>query len=473
MKRYLIFFLTSTLTVTSCGGSSEQVAGIDARGDPTPVAVVSKGTISGFGSVIVNGVAFNTNATTFTIDGNDGTQADLSVGDVIVVRGTVNEDGTSPAADSITFDDAVEGPISAIDEPNQTLTVLGQMVHVDADTSFDDSISPASLEGLMVTDVVEVSGFFLADGSISATRIELKSVPGELELTGHVSNISGTTFEINGFVVDFSAPGVLLGFPGGTPENGQLVEAKGDALGGSGELLATRVEFKGGDLGDDGDRAELEGFVTRFVSAVDFDVEGVPVTTNGQTTYENGSAIDLALNRKVEVEGDINAAGVLVATKVEIKASGFVRIESLVEDVQADRLTVLGVVIRVNTATRLEDKSDEDREPFNLSHVVVGDYVEIRGFEDANGIVATRLERLEREDFDGDVALRGFVDSISDPDFSILGVTVSTVFATFADVDGSPLTPAEFFQQANGRLVEASGTLNGAVITAGEVQLEN
>jgi hypothetical protein len=471
MKHYAFLLLSGTLAITACGsGGGEQVAGIDGRGNPVAVAVVSKGTITGFGSVIVNGVTFNTSTTAFTIDGTAGTQADLSVGDVVVVRGTVNEDGTSPTANSISFDDAVEGPISAIDEVNQTLTVLGQLIHVDADTSFDDSISPASLEGLNATDVVEVSGFFLADGSISATRIELKPVAGELELTGHVENVAGTTFEINGFIIDFSAA-MLENFPAGSPENGQLVEAKGDTLGGSGELLATRVEFKSGDLGDDGDRAELEGFITRFGSTTDFDVEGVPVTTNGQTTYENGSATDLALNRKVEVEGDINAAGILVATKIEIKASGFVRIESLVEDVQADRLTVLGIVIRVNSATRLEDKSVEDREPFNLSHVVVGNYVEIRGYEDVNGIVATRLER---EDFDGDVVLRGFVDSVSDPDFTILGATVSTVFATtFADLDGSPLTAAEFFPQANGRLVEATGALNGAVITADTVELEN
>jgi len=470
MKRHLLIALGGALGVAACGGGSEQVAGIDARGNPTPSAVVSSGTITGFGSVIVNGLTFDTNSATFTIDGSAGTQSDLSVGDVIVVRGTINEDGTSPVANSVTFDDAVEGPVSAIDLATQSITVLGQLVRVDADTSFDDSISPASLDGLNVNDFVEVSGFTLADGSISATRIELKTVAGELELTGTVSNLAGMMFEINGLVVDFSAA-MLQDFPSGSPENGQLVEAKGDALGGAGELLATRVEFKGGALGEDGDRAELEGFITRFISATDFDVERVPVTINAQTVFENGTTADLALNRKVEVEGDINAAGVLVATKVEIKASGFVRIESLVEAVQADRLTVLGIVIRVNAATRYEDKSGEDREPFNLSHVVVGSYVEIRGYEDASGIIATRLER---EDDDGEVALRGFVDGVSDPEFTILGVTVSTIMATvFSDLDGSPLTPAEFFQQANSRLVEASGTLNGAVIMAGEVELEN
>jgi hypothetical protein len=470
MKAYRILALSGALLIAACGGGGQQVAGIDARGTPLPSAVVSKGTITGFGSVIVNGVTYNTNSATFTIDGVPGTQSDLSVGDVIVVKGTVNDDGTSPSAASVTFDDAVEGPISAIDLLTQTITVLGQIVRIDADTSFDDSISPASLDGLDINDVVEVSGFFLANGSISATRIELKPPAGEFELTGTVSNPAATTFEINGFVVDFSTA-MLENFPGGAPEDGQLVEAKGSAFGVAGELRATLVEFKGGDFGEDGDQAELEGFITRFDSDTDFDVEGVPVISNAQTTFENGTSADLALNRKVEVEGDINAAGALIASNVEIKASGFVRIDSLVEDVQADRLTVLGIVIRVNASTRLEDKSDLNEEPFNLSHIAVGNYVEIRGYQDASGIVATRLER---EDFDGTVALRGFAEDVAEPDFTILGVAINTVVATvFQDPDASPLTSAEFFAQANGRLVEASGTLNGAAITAEEVELEN
>lgn len=473
MRPNILFALSGALAITACGSGSEQVAGINAGGSPVPVVgVVSKGSISGFGSVIVNGVAYDTNSASFTIDGSPGTQSDLSVGDVIVVKGTVNEDGTSPTATSVTFDDVVEGPISAIDLAAQTMTVLGQVVRIDADTSFDDSISPATLDTLDVNDIVEVSGFVLADGSISATRIELKLVAGEFEITGVVSNLAATTFEINGFVIDFGAAAVLENFPNGSPENGQLVEAKGDALNGLGQLEATRVEFKGGNLGDDGDRAELEGFITRFASATDFDVEGVPVLTNAQTVFENGMSADLALNRKVEVEGALNAGGVLLATKVEIKASGFVRIESLVEDVQVDRLTVLGIVIRVDASTRLEDKRDMPQEPFNLSHVEVGNYVEIRGYEDAGGIVATRLER---DDDEGTVALRGFAENVSDPNFTILGVTIDTVPAIFSDLDGSPLDRADFFRQAEagGRLVEASGTLNGAAITAAEVQFEN
>lgn len=469
MKPHLILFLGGTLIAAACGGGGEKVAGIDSRGNPTPaVGVVSKGTITGFGSVIQNGVTYNTNNASFTIDGSAGVQSDLAVGDVVVIEGTLN-DGANPTANSVTFDDAVEGPISTIDLVAETMIVLGQLIRVDAATSFDDSISPRSLEGLALNDVVEVSGFVLADGSISATRIETKPAGGELEVTGTVSNAGANSFEINGLVVDFSMA-MLDNFPNGSPENGQRVEAKADGLGGSGELIATRVEFKGSDLGEDGDHAEVEGFITRFDSAVDFDVEGVPVTTNAQTQYENGTSTDLALNRKVEVEGDIDASGVIVADKIEFKAAGNVRIESLVEDVQADQLTALGIVMRVNESTRYEDSSSADLDVFNLSHISVNDYVEIRGYEDAGGVIATLIER---DDFRGEVALRGFVDSTNSPDFTILGVTISTNAATdFSDNDGSVLDSAQFFAQAMGRLVEASGVLNGAFIVAAEVEFE-
>ena len=55
MKRNLLTILAGLLAVTACGGDGETVAGIDGRGTPVAATVVSKGTISGFGSVIVNG----------------------------------------------------------------------------------------------------------------------------------------------------------------------------------------------------------------------------------------------------------------------------------------------------------------------------------------------------------------------------------------------------------------------------------
>lgn len=468
-----ILILAAAGFVTACGGGGESVAGIDGRGSPPAVAgVVARGAITGFGSVIVNGVTYDTNSANFIIDGEAGTQADLAVGDVVVIVGTASESG-NPVAGSVTFDDAVEGPISTIDATAETLVVLGQLVRVDAATSFDDSISPASLDGLAINDVVEVSGFFRADGSISATRIELKSPGGELEVTGIVSNAGPTTFEINGLVVDFRNA-TPLGFPNGMPENGQRVEARGDGLGTNGELLATEVELRGGELGEDGDEAEIEGFITVFTSASDFEVEGIEVMTTVQTAFDNGTRDDLAPNRKVEVEGEIDANGVLVAERIEFRPTGELRIESLVEDVQSDRLTVLGITIVVNAATRFEDDSVLGLDVFNLSNVAVDEYVEIRAYDDMGTITATLLER---DDFDDTVALRGIAENVADPSFEILGVTIATDADTvFTDNDGvSSLSAAEFFDlvEAGGRLVEAKGSLNGSIIEADEVEFED
>jgi len=465
--------------IAACGGGGGggQVAGIDGGGTPTPVAtVVSKGTITGFGSVIVNGVHYDSNGADITIDDNPGLESDLAVGDIVVVKGTLNSSGTSGSADSIDFDDAVEGPISAIDLAGGTITVLGQTVVIDDLTSFDDRISPPTIGGLAQDDVVEVAGFFLTDGSISATRIEPKPAGGEFEVTGIVGSLTATSFQLNSLVVDFSSA-MLDNFPGGAPAEGQPVEVKGTELGGAGQLIASRVEFKGNELaGSAGDRYEVEGYISNFDSPAQFEVDGVPVTTNGSTTYENGAVGELADDRKIEVEGDLNAAGVLVAEKIEFKLGTFIRIEAPVEDVKAATLTLLGVVVNVNVATRFEDKSDARVTQFDLADVNIGDYVAIRGYEDSSGVVATLLER---DDARNDVSLRGFIESVSDPQFAILGVTIVTdalpAPTVFRDASGNVITPADFFglDFSVPRLVEAKGQLSNGQILAEEVQREN
>ena len=92
-------------------------------------------------------------------------------------------------------------------------------------------------------------------------------------------------------------------------------------------------------------------------------------------------------------------------------------------------------------------------------------------FEDSGGIVATRLER---EDFDGEVALRGFVEAVNDPNFAILGVTIQTNGATeFQDANDVQITASNFFGQAQDSLVEAKGVLSNGMIIADEVELED
>ena len=76
----------------------------------------------------MNGVRYETNNASFDIDGESGTQSDLAVGDVVTVAGTIESNGTEGTAESVLFDDIVEGPVSAVDLVANELIVMGQTV---------------------------------------------------------------------------------------------------------------------------------------------------------------------------------------------------------------------------------------------------------------------------------------------------------------------------------------------------------
>jgi len=326
---------------------------------------------------------------------------------------------------------------------------------------------------------VEVSGSVNADGAIVATRIECKSVLGEMEVKGTVSNLNTTTtpmtFQINALVVDYSEAN-MDNFPS-TISDGDPVEAKGTSLGASGELIATRVEFKGALFdGAEGDHAEIEGFITSFTSETDFEVNDIPVTTSTSTTFEGGDAADLGLNLKVEVEGEFDASGTtLVATKVEIKQAKVVRVTGLVDSVGTESLVILGITITTDsTLTRFEDKSDADIDPLFVTDLNPGDYVEVRGQEfpaDSGELAATLLER---DDFRDRTELRGFVEAggVNRPSLTVLGVTINTDGSTaYRDTAHTAITADQFWDQvAEGSLVDADS--DGAIAMATSILAE-
>lgn len=481
--RFLAALISAAMILTACGGGSDTapVANPDPDGGSGGITGtgVAVGPITGFGSVIVNGVTYDTAGATFTRDGLAATQSDFAVGQFVLVTGTI-DDSTSGTADTVTFEDNVDGPVSSVDDVARSLVILGQTVLVSATTSFDDSC-PGSLDELAGVAAVEVSGPVKADGSIEASRIECKAVAGELEVTGLVSNLDTTamTFEINALVVDYGAA-VLDNFPSaGVINNGDPVEAKGNGLGDNGELLATRVEYKGARIADDdGVHAEIEGFVTRFVSSSDFDVSGIRVTTNGSTVFEDGAAGDLGLNLKVEVEGEFDATGVLLATKVQFKQGTNIRVTGRIDSVSGNTVTVLNIPITTDgLLTRFEDKSAADVDPLRVTDLNADDYIEARGQEFPAGSGEVSAVLLERDDPRDRTELRGFVEAggVNRPTLTVLGVTIETDGATvYRDVSDQTMLADDFWAAVNeGSLVDTRGTeIAVSTILAEELQLE-
>jgi hypothetical protein len=468
--------LALALLVAACGGgggsgsaspSGPATGGIQGSG-------IVFGSITGFGSIFVNGVEWRTSGAQFTIDGQSGGREDqLRIGKVVTVRGTLDAGGTSGSASTVDYADSVEGPIASIDRATGSFVVLGQTIRVTGSTRFDDSVSPRSFDGLSVGLIVEVSGFVDAAGAVVATHIERKTAGAPFEVTGAVSNLStaNSTFSINALVVDYAAATVT----NGTLANGATVEVKGSTILGNGALRASSVEVKGGLGARNGDQIEIEGYVTRYSSNGDFDVNAQRVSTDSSTQFVlNG--LTLALNVKVEVEGSINASSVLVARKVELKRDNSTRILATIESITApSTLRLLGVNVSTEAGTQYEDKSSAGVRTLGFSALRTGDYVEVRGFEGATAGTMTATI-LERDDLETRRELRAVARNPADPNVTLLGQTISLAGVTeFRDLAGNPITRVQFFAALSGgsQSIEIRGTAAGGTVSWTRAELEN
>ena len=429
MKAILYKLIISTLLagiIVACSSSGGGFAGIGGSG------FVSTGTVTGFGSVFVNGVEFDTSSAIFEVEDNSASEADLRIGMVVQVEGSINADGVTGTATGIRYGDDLQGPVTSISEnPDQnikTLSVLGVTVVVkSADTVFEN----VTYGSLLPNYVVEVSGFYDDAGILQASFVELKATTFNaatvFEIKGPISGVSGTSFSVRGVNVNAAAANIS-DLPNGL-QNGIYVEVKGTLSGST--INATEVEGEEINLKDDGSEVSIEGYITRFASVADFDIDGKKINASSATLEP--ATLDLRVGIKVEAEGNI-INGVLVASEVESRG-GDAEVSAYVDskDVANNRFTVEvvagqpSVIVQLTSATLTEDDVGAD-DQLTLSELVVGNYVEVRGFESGvRTITATRVKRRDPEK----IELQGVVRAQT-PDVSVtvLGVVFPVDAAT-------------------------------------------
>ena len=310
-----------TVSLSTCGG----IGGSEFAGGGTGGTGISTGSISGFGSVVMNGAHFRTDnnvtpgfKTKKVLNGKDNSgRADrdvFAVGMIVTVRHGVADNN----ALEIEYRDNLRGPVAKIlPGVDNVLEILGQTVVVD---------NAAVFASLKRNDVVEVSGYADNAGRIRASGLfslppPLPPPAQEFELKGFVSGSSSAGFHL-GPLPDGSGITVMVFFPPGGPANGayvQVATTDREPVGGSitatrVETLAARTEFPDNALVD------LEGLVTTPWSGqgndLSFAVEGKRVRWEAGTEFGGGTRDDLRqTNRKVQVHGMENG-GVLSAIRI-------------------------------------------------------------------------------------------------------------------------------------------------------------
>lgn len=470
----LLLFLLALLS--SCGGgigSGLQLAnGLGGTG-------ITMGRVTGFGSVYVNGIHFNTDNATFFRDGiADKAQDDFHAGEIVKVKGTVNSDGKTGTATEVSFSDVLEGSVTAT-ASNNTLKILEQTVMIDSLTLFHGF---KKLADLQLGNIVEVSGFTNAQGAIEATSITLLqqgfTAGSILEVEGNISVLDTTakTFKINDLLVDYSSA-LLSNIVEADLSNGlYLIVSTAQDIS-NGTITAAEVLFINDTL-EIGLFYEIEGLISRFASPTDFDIEGFKVTTNAQTVYKNGSAADLKRDVRSLIIGRVNDQGVIVAEEITLlESSSEAIILATIEAINLtdNTFTILGETVLVDGFTLLSDDTTDDFLELSLDQFSVGDPVFVVARRINQGkTVAIRLSKTTAIILP---LLLAVVESatVDTGSITVFGKTINTDGNTvYFDREVNIISSAVFFSQLiiGSTVVDVGGHLlaDGSVL-ADELQI--
>jgi len=393
-----------TALLIGCSGG-ESGTGMQANNQTTV------GEISGFGSIYVNGVRYNTDGATVYIDGNPSSEQSLAVGMVVTVEGSVNSDGLNGTALTVATRTEVEGLVLQNDiAGNGTINVMGQTVKISNDTKFKSTVPTITVvDDLVANDsVVEVSGYSDGQGNIYATYIKAVASGGslsEIRLYGVIQELSGTTdnstFRIGTVTVTFNdADTNFEDVTQSTLANGMYVSVESTNYNND-IVLASEIDRE--DYIDrEGSEYEVEGIVTDISSLAnsEFKLNGRSVRFDTATIFEAGSQADIQLEVKLEVDGKVQADGLILADKISFRAESNMEIEGLVASKGDNMLTIGTTVIMVNELTYYEDETDENNRTFNFSDIIPGETtIEAKYYVDSeNGNnVATSIEKVMLE----------------------------------------------------------------------------
>ena len=374
------------------------------------------GTVSGFGSVFINGIEYDTSGASITIDGQSASESDLRVGMVVEVEGS--DDGSTGSLTSISNSDELEGLVISNAVDATTMDILGQTVTISATTIFESKVAGVTqASDVMAGNIVEVNGYSDSSGNIFATRLEVKAAdlasylashPEGIELKGIVGTIDSMamTFPLGGISVNYAA--AMIDISGGLQE-GQYVEVKSTAgLNGSGELVASRIELENngemGHHGDENDEFEIKAMITQDYANGQFMLDGITVIVDNNTELDGVTTAQLLAGVMVEVEGQYDVNGDLVADKVELEDMADAEVKDTIQTIVVDgtnagTITLMdGTVVLVTPETLMVDDRNNGMTPvqmFNLTHLAVGDYIEVDGHRDTvtGAITAYKLKR--------------------------------------------------------------------------------
>lgn len=275
-------------------------------------SAVGIGSADGFGSVIVNGVRYNTDNAAFNVQD----APELQLGMSVKVTGAVNNNFTAGTAATVESAAELRGVVSNINVTRGTFTLLGTTVSTDSETVWADA---SGLSGIAGSASLQVWGLPAAPGMLRATRISQVASGAAPIVTGTVENLdqAAGVLSIGALSITYAPGSFVGGLEAATLANGTIVRVRGTGLTSAGAVNATVIQSWYPLAQATGQTAAIDGVVTDYVGLASFKVLGVTVdATAAQIIGGPGSSFGNGV--KLEVAGTF-VGGVLRATKLKIR----------------------------------------------------------------------------------------------------------------------------------------------------------
>ena len=466
----LISLLFVSVLLAGCGGGGGATSSSGSSPNNAAVAAFSAGTVTGFGSIIIDGVSHDDSIAQVNqeLDPNvpaPGTTTSVKLG--MKVESMLDNQGRMT---QLSIQSEVLGKISAT--AIDGFTVAGQSVKVSIDAAAPTVFEGAnSLADLAVGDIVEVHGSRDASGSIIATRIERKD-PGStlgVRVVGTIANLDATarTFTIAALTVNYSSSTLLP--PGATLAVGQRVAVWSDAALTGTTLTAKVVRIKTLQIVD-GSNVSIGGRVSGIVlTSLTFSLGEVKVDAS-TATFLNGIATDLANGSLVRVTGAWQS-GKVVANQVSFvkdKVDATVKLMGAVTDfVSSSSFKLRGVTVDASTATYSGGTA------LNLADGVM---VKIEGLISGGAVKASTVEFVTMSTSGKDNENRTFPGAVASYDaqsgtFTLANINLQMQIndaTKFMNADGGAVLKADF---AIGKRVLVLGNFVNGILIASEVRI--
>jgi len=410
---------------------------------------------------------------------DNGELSDIVLHKRVKVFGQLNEDNVLTLT-KIRFDKPgiikVNGHVDSTDG-NTAITVLGINFIADKHTHFIDKsalkVKHFGLSDIEINDRVQIKAF-QKDAQFIIRQLKRVSPEDDLvKLEGALTNITETTFEVQGIVIQTNA---FTQFEYGDDvsqaefftliQDNDEVEVKGLQQEDS-SILALKVEYEEDD--QDSNKVELKGTVdASFDTSEEFTVNGHLIITNAATEYEGGSSSDLAPGVKVEIKGHQSESGTILAIKIEFDSDDDEsEIEGVIDTFTSfEEFTIGEFTINTNANTEFKNGTKDD--------LAQGVNVEVKGnLTDSHTMLAIKIEfkHDEEHEFEGKIVDSEFPENIEIP-FSFNLESSSSGTLTISVIEDTEFKDGSITMLANGVNIEVEGHFNNDMLVARKIKFE-